>query len=324
MLIHFHLAAAVGLQADVFQSQLIGVAGTAVAPEQGVGLDLLAGFQVQDHAVLLTFDALVLFVVANRHVVVAQVITQRLGNLVVEEAEQLVTVVDQIDQYPKATENRRVLTTDHAGAVDDQTTRGVAKAEDGVAVVNPRMVEVDIQRTIRTRTGGNHHLLGDHGFHHPIGAHHLNGLGVGKAGGTTEHIDAIARVVTGARTDLLGDHPLGAFQHIGKGEPARLTDLAEQRIGVVLHDLPYRVTQGLGRDSAQMRAVAAHQATVIDHRHLAPGLGRIHGRPLARRAGTQHHHVVVVDRHAYSSITGRARRSGARHDRGHKPRYLQC
>src|SRR5690606_2989188 len=68
VLVHLDLAAAVGLQADVLQAQLVGVAGPAVAPQEGVGLDLLAGLQVQDHRVLGALDPLVLLVVTDDHV----------------------------------------------------------------------------------------------------------------------------------------------------------------------------------------------------------------------------------------------------------------
>ncbi|MNF52575.1 hypothetical protein D3C84_339250 [compost metagenome] len=301
VLVDVDLATAVDLDADVLQAQLVGVAGTAVAPQQRVSLDLLAGLEVQDHPVLQALDALVLLVVTDQHVVVAQVVAEGVGDLVVEEAEQLVAVVDQVNQYAQATEDRGVLGADHPGAVDDDAARRMGQAEDGVAVVDARMVEVDIRRTVGARAGGDDDLLGHQFFHHTAGADHFHGLLVGKAGGAEEYVHAVARVKAGARSHLLGDHPLGALQHVGKGEPARLADLAEQRVGVVLHDLPHRVTQGLGRDGAQVGAVAADQRAVVHHRHLASGLGGVHCRALTRRAGTQHHYVVVVDSHAYSS-----------------------
>src|SRR5690606_33024988 len=155
ILVHLHLASAVGLQADVFQGQFVGVAGAPVAPQEGVGFDLLAGLQVQNHTVIHAFDPLVLFVVTNDHVVGAQVVTQRIGDFIVEEVEQLVAVVDQVDQYAQAAEDRGVLGANHPSAVDDDATRRVGQAEDGVAVVDAWVVEVDIRRTVRARTRGN-------------------------------------------------------------------------------------------------------------------------------------------------------------------------
>lgn len=278
VLVDFDLAAAVDLHADVFQAQGVGVAGTTVAPEQGIGLDLLAGLEVQDHAIVDAFDAVVVFVVAHGDVVVAEVIAQGLGDFRVQEAQQLAAVIHQLHQHTQAAEDRGVFATDHASAVDDELTRGVTQAQDGVAIVDTCMVEIDVGRAIRARTGGDDDVLGHQLLDHAIAADHFNRLLIGKAAGAEEHINAITRVVAGARGHLLGDHLLGALEHVREGEPARLADGPEHRVGVELHDLPDRVTQGLGRDGTQVGAVAADLPTAVDHRHLAPCLGRVHCR----------------------------------------------
>jgi len=295
------LATAIGLDADVFQTQQIGVAGTAIAPEQGVGLDLLAGLEMQDHAVFDAFYPLVLFVVAHGDVVVAEVVAQRLRDLGIEEAQQLLAVIHQLNQHPQTTEDRRVFAADHACPVNNQLTRGVAQTEDGVAIVDTRVSEIDISRAIRTRAGGDNDLLGHQGFDNAVGAHHFDGLLVGEAAGAEEQVDAITCVVTGARSHLLGNNLLGTFQYVREREPARLTNGPKHRIGVELHDLANRVTQGFGRDRAQVRAVAANLTPAIHHCHLAPCFCGVHCRTFSCRAGTQYHYVVVVDSHAYSS-----------------------
>ncbi len=259
---------------------------------------------MQDHPVVQAFDALILFVVAYGDVVVAEVVAQRLGNFRVEEAQQLATVVHQLYQYTQAAEDRGVFATDHAGTVHDQLARSVAEAEDGVAVIDARVVEVDVGRAVRARASGDDDVLGVELFHHTVRADHFDGLLVGEAAGADEHVHAVTRVVAGARRYLLGDDLLGAFQHVREREPARLADGTEHRVGVELHDLPHRVTQCLGRDGAQVGAVAPDLATAIDHRHLAPCFGGVHCRTFSGRAGTQHHYVVVVDSHAYSFRTG--------------------
>ncbi len=232
-------------------------------------------------------------------------VTQRLGNFRVEETQQLIAVVHQLHQNTQATEDRRVLTADHAGTVDDQFARGVAQAKDGVAIVDTRVMEIDIRRAIRARPGGDDDVLGHQFLDHAVGTHHFNGLLVGEAAGAEEQVDTVTGVVTGARGHLLGDDFLGAFQHIRERKPTRLTNSPEHRVGVELHDLAHRVTQGLGRDGTQVGAVTADLATAIDHRHLAPCLRGVHRRTFSSWAGTQYHHVVVVDSHAYSSEQAR-------------------
>ena len=180
----------------------------------------------------------------------------------------------------------------------------MAEAEDGVAVVHARVVEVDVGRAVGARAGRDDDVLGVELLDHAVRAHHFHGLLVGKAAGAEEHVDAVTGIVAGARCHLLGDDLLGAFQHVREREPARLADGTKHRVGVELHDLPHRVTQCLGRNGTQVGAVATDLATVIDHRYLAPCFGGIHCRAFTGRAGTQHHYVVVVDSHAYSFRTG--------------------
>ena len=305
VLVHLDLATVVDLDPNVFHTQLVGVAGTAVAPQQGIGLDLLAGLEVQDYPVVQAFDPLVLFVMAHGDVVVAEVVAQRLGNFRVQEAEQLVAVVHQFHQHPEATEDRGVFTADHAGAVDDQFARGVTQAQDGVAIVDTRVEEIDIHRAVRARTRGDNDVLGHQLLDHAVGAHHLNGLLVGETAGAKEQVDTVTGVVAGTRRDLFGDDFFCAFQHIREREPARLANGPEHRVGVELHDLADRVTQGLGRDGTQVGAVTADLAAAIDHRHLAPCLRGVHRRTFSSRAGTQYYYIVVVDSHAYSSEQAR-------------------
>src|SRR3546814_7118616 len=46
------------------------------------------------------------------------------------------------------------------GAVNNQLTRGMAQAQDGVAIVDTRVVEIDIGRTIGARASGDDDVLG--------------------------------------------------------------------------------------------------------------------------------------------------------------------
>ncbi|MCQ7029702.1 hypothetical protein MRO55_24685, partial [Escherichia coli] len=87
----------------------------------------------------------------------------------------------------------------------------MTQAENGVAIVDTRVTKIDICRAIGTRAGGDDDLLGHQLFHYAIEADHFDRLLVGEAGGTEIGVDAVAHVVAGALSDLLGDHLLGAF-----------------------------------------------------------------------------------------------------------------
>src|SRR3546814_17243266 len=66
----------------------------------------------------------------------------------------------QFHQHTQAAEDRGVFATDHPGAVNNQLTRGMAQAQDGVAIVDTRVVEIDIGRTIGARASGDDDVLG--------------------------------------------------------------------------------------------------------------------------------------------------------------------
>ena len=92
--IHFELPTAVGFQTNVFQRQRIGITGTAIGVQQAVCLQFLTGFQVHDDAVIAAFNLLILFVVANDHTAVPEVVRERVGHLLIEECQQTIAGVD--------------------------------------------------------------------------------------------------------------------------------------------------------------------------------------------------------------------------------------
>ena len=67
VLIDGDLTAVVRLDADLLDVDVLGISGSAVGPQQDVGLDLLARSGVDHHAVLEALDPLILLVVPQQH-----------------------------------------------------------------------------------------------------------------------------------------------------------------------------------------------------------------------------------------------------------------
>ena len=65
------------------------------------------------------------------------------------EAEQTIAIVDQVDLDPQTAENRSIFAADDPGAIYDQGSWSMVELEDGIAIVDARMVEVHIGRTVR-------------------------------------------------------------------------------------------------------------------------------------------------------------------------------
>ena len=92
------------------------------------------------------FKALVGFVVAEQHALIAQVIAERIDDFVVEEFQQLVAGVDQIHLHAQVAQHRRVFAADDAGTVDGDRLRRVVEIENRVAVEQAWMVEIDVRQ----------------------------------------------------------------------------------------------------------------------------------------------------------------------------------
>ena len=101
VLVDVDLAAVIGLDADRFHAQVLGIAGAAVGPQQDVGLDLLAALQLQRsprcrRPSTRSYSSLC----RSSTPLLAEVVAERVDDLLVQERQQLVARVDQIDLEP--------------------------------------------------------------------------------------------------------------------------------------------------------------------------------------------------------------------------------
>src|SRR5262249_26473752 len=81
-LVDLQEAPAVDGEADRFEAEVGGVAGAALRPKKDLRLDLLAGLEVHDDAVVAGFDLLVLLVVANDDALIAEVVGEGVDDVV--------------------------------------------------------------------------------------------------------------------------------------------------------------------------------------------------------------------------------------------------
>ena len=224
-------------------------------------------------------------------------IRERIADLIVQERQQAIPVVDQVYLHAKPREDRSVLTTDNARAENYQRTRRVGQAQDGIGAVDTRMAEVDICWAIGARAGGNDNFLGHQLFHAFLTITHHNSVLVFEAGDAVEQVNAVARIKSGAHFNLLINRTAGAFHHFWEGEPAGLTDIAEHSVGIERHDLLDLMAQRFGRNSAPVGAVTAYLSLLLNYRHPHTVLSSINSSAFSGGAGTDHHDIVIVNRH---------------------------
>ncbi len=164
---------------------------------------------MHDHAVFGAFDLLELFVVADHHPVVPEVVRERIRHLLIEERQQAVAGVDQIHLDVQAAEDRRIFAADHPGAVNDDVARLMAQFENGVAVVDAWVIEIDAGRMVRTRAAGDHDVVGADGVLGTVHIADADGVGVDEARVTGEQFALIPLIEPLAHAGLLADDVIG-------------------------------------------------------------------------------------------------------------------
>ena len=112
-----------------------------------------------------------------------------------------------------------------------------------------------------------------------------------------KEVDSITRVECRTHFDLFVDGTAGAFHHFWEGEPAGLTDIAEHSVGIERHDLLDLMAQRFGRNSAPVGAVTAYLGLLLNYRHPHTVLSSINSSAFPSGAGTDHHDIVIVNRH---------------------------
>src|SRR4030095_12692366 len=109
-----------------------------------IGLQLFAALEREDDAVACAFDSLVLFAVSDESAFFAEVVTEGVANLVVEKFKELVAGVDEVELAAEIAEHRGIFAADGARAVDRDGPRGEREVEDGIAVEDAGVGEIDI------------------------------------------------------------------------------------------------------------------------------------------------------------------------------------
>ena len=129
--------------------------------EQGIALHLLAALEIgHDRAIQHLFDALHLFIQAHGHARIAQVVAQRLDDLLVGELEQPRSPFDQRHAHAKRGEHAGVFDADHAAAHHDHGLRQVHQVEHQVGVDDAASVDRHLGRRGRLGAGRDHDALG--------------------------------------------------------------------------------------------------------------------------------------------------------------------
>ena len=292
-------AAVVGLQAGGGQVQVVDVALAAHGVEQRVAGDLLVALQVGHHgARRQLFHALHLFAQAQGHAGVAQVVAERLDDLLVGKLQQPVALFDQRDAHAEDGEHAGVFDADDAAADHDQRARQGLQAENLVAVDDGAAVDGHLGRGGRLGADGDDDAVG---LQRGLGlrAFHVHLVRIDEAGNAMDHVDAVARELRLGHVHFGLDHRLDAEGQVGHGDLFLhpVVDAVDRAV-VVAGEVQHRLAHGLGGDGAGVDADAADHRAGLHNGHPLVHLGCGHGGSLPGGPGANDDQVILDGAHA--------------------------
>ncbi|EHB39837.1 hypothetical protein SEENIN0B_04387 [Salmonella enterica subsp. enterica serovar Infantis str. SARB27] len=85
---------------------------------------------MHDDAIIAAFDFLILFIVANNHAAIPEMVRERVGHLLIEKGQQAIAGVDQIHFHIHTAEDGRIFAADNAGAVNNNVARFMVETQD--------------------------------------------------------------------------------------------------------------------------------------------------------------------------------------------------
>ncbi len=237
-------------------------------------------------------------VVPNHHALVAQVVAEGIGDLVVEEGQQPVAGVDQIDLHIEIGEDRRILAADHPGAVDGDPPGRLVHLQHPVAVDDVRITKVDVLGPVGSRSGRHDDVFGRQPLFAAVVFAHHQGVRINEPGEAVNQRHPIAGVEAVPHADLFGDDAVGGVQQLRPGHVHPLDRVLEQRVMPVVRQQLNGMSQGLARDGPLMGATATHLSLFLDHYDPFPGLGKLHRRAFAARSAANHRDIVMLHKNS--------------------------
>jgi hypothetical protein len=178
---------------------------------------------------------------------VAQVVLEALGDLLVDEAEEARTPLDDRNLHPERGKHRRVLDSHDARAHDQSRGWDVVEEEQAVGVDDALIVEIDRERARGAGTGGDQDPLGPHAP--AFVARDGHGVRVDEARAAGDHGDVVSEELIADDVDLAIDDLAGSqVEILDRDLLLHAIALAVRRPLAQSREVHDRLPEGLRRD----------------------------------------------------------------------------
>lgn len=295
-MVDIYVAPVVGRDTDPLQREALGVASPSGGEKQVFAFERRAIGQRRHDSRTLAFDARPTPALHEADAKGLHGLAEASDDLDVEEREDRPALIDQRHLDPKRREHARILAADHTAPEDSDRLRQAIDAEDGVAIPDVCVIEIDLNGTVGSRAGGDQEVIGrERGATFSAVDHHrFRVLEVTLSaevgyGVTLEVMHHSARLRLGdcvLTLDQLGDCGLGVELDRDSIEPP----------GAVSGEVERGFAQGLARESAGVDGRAARLRLRLDDRHALVEERRLDRALLTGRTGADYDQVEARGR----------------------------
>ncbi len=219
VLVDNQLAAAVGLQANRFQIELVAVGLPSDRVEQGRAVNGLATLQLGKNAIAVVVKThLNDFFTQTKHgSQLAKLEAETLHHLAIDKVQQCGTLIEQRDLHPQRREHGSIFQSDDAGAHDDQLARQLLQLVYLVGIEDAFAVDGDVGAVRRPCTTSEDKIVAaQQGV--SVVAGDLHAMRVEKAGIAFVDHDAIAPELRLDDLDLARHDGIGAKNEVLHGD----------------------------------------------------------------------------------------------------------
>src|SRR5690349_17531446 len=169
--------------------------------------------------------------------------------------------------------------------------------QNGIAVANALVREINLGRMVRTRPRRDHDVLTAQVNRLAGRRLYFQRIRIQELRFAEEHRDAIAFIEPAPTRHLRFDHLGRRGEQLRIGELRGVAKFTEQRIATQVMQGFDGVSQGLAGNGAPMSAAAADFEIPLDYRHAAMTLRRRQSRAFTRRAAADYHYIELFSRH---------------------------
>ena len=158
------------------------------------------------------------------------------------------------------------------------------------------MFEIDVGRTIGACTGGDDDIFASHRGARTVGLNGFDRIWIEEGRLPANNGDVVTVIKRRSHFDLSVDHRSGSPSQFRQHEVGGDSMFAEQDVVVDLGHLKDGEPQCLAGDRATMSAISADGGLTLDHGNAFSVLDGLHRGPLTAGAGSNHDHIVLLNR----------------------------